>query len=178
MYKEYIRHVGCFPTGPIYTCTSTQVALPPPPSLPTKTSERRQPEPVFFLKVWWQYATLFVYLSYFITYIQSSNHIHTINSPRPENRFQGMNSASLCSLAGRYINPIPTRLLAPIDCLKIPALYCTLSLCQSREYRAGIFKQSMGARNRVGIGLSYRPAWLHRLAEFIPWNRFLGSINV
>jgi hypothetical protein len=25
------------------------------------------------------------------------------------------------------------------------------------EHRAGIFKQSMGARNRVGIGLSYRP---------------------
>ncbi len=44
--------------------------------------------------------------------------------------------------------------------------------------RAGIFKQSMGARDRVGIGLSYRPARLHRLAEFIPWNRFLGSINV
>ncbi len=41
-----------------------------------------------------------------------------------------------------------------------------------------IFNQSMGARNRVGIGLSYRPARLHRLAEFIPWNRFLGSINV
>jgi hypothetical protein len=35
-----------------------------------------------------------------------------------------------------------------------------------------------GARNRVGIGLSYRTARLHRLAEFIPWNRFLGSINV
>ncbi len=43
----------------------------------------------------------------------------------------------------------------------------------------GIFKQSMGARNRVGIGLSYRPARRHRLAEFIPWNLFpLGSINV
>jgi hypothetical protein len=39
----------------------------------------------------------------------------------PRNRFQGMNSASLCSLAGRYDNPIPPRLLAPIDCLKIPA---------------------------------------------------------
>jgi hypothetical protein len=38
------------------------------------------------------------------------------------NRFQGMNSASLCSLAGRYDNPIPPRFLAPIDCLKIPAL--------------------------------------------------------
>ncbi len=30
--------------------------------------------------------------------------------------------------------------------------------------RAGIFKQSMGARNRIGIGLSYRAARLHRLA--------------
>ncbi len=27
---------------------------------------------------------------------------------------------------------------------------------------------SVGARNRVGIGLLYRPARLHRLAEFIP----------
>ncbi len=43
---------------------------------------------------------------------------------------------------------------------------------------AGIFKHSMGARNRVGIGLSSRPARLHRLAEYIPWNRFLGPINV
>ncbi len=33
-----------------------------------------------------------------------------------------MNSASLCSLAGRYNNPIPPRFLAPKDCLKIPAL--------------------------------------------------------
>jgi hypothetical protein len=45
-------------------------------------------------------------------------------------------------------------------------------------HRAGIFKQSMGARNRVGIELSYRSARLHRLAEFIPWNRFLGSIQL
>jgi hypothetical protein len=38
----------------------------------------------------------------------------------PRNRFQGMDSASLCSLAGQYDNPIPTRFLAPIECLKIP----------------------------------------------------------
>jgi hypothetical protein len=38
------------------------------------------------------------------------------------NRFQGMNSARLCSLAARYDNPIPTRFLAPISCLKILAL--------------------------------------------------------
>ncbi len=35
---------------------------------------------------------------------------------QPRNRFQGINSAS------RYVNPIPTRFLAPIDSLKIPAL--------------------------------------------------------
>ncbi len=37
----------------------------------------------------------------------------------PRNRFQGMNSSSLCSLAGRYDNPILTWFLAPIDFLKI-----------------------------------------------------------
>ncbi len=44
---------------------------------------------------------------------------------------------------------------------------------------AGIFKRSMGARNQVGIiGLSYRPVRLHRMAELIPWNRFLCFIEV
>ncbi len=33
---------------------------------------------------------------------------------------------------------------------------------------AGILEQSIWARNRVGIGLSYRSARLHRLAESIP----------
>jgi hypothetical protein len=42
-------------------------------------------------------------------------------------------------------------------------------LSKVEKNKAGIFKQSMGARNRVGIGLSHRPARLHRLAEFIPW---------
>jgi hypothetical protein len=46
------------------------------------------------------------------------------------------------------------------------------------SYRAGIFKKSMGARHRLGIGLSYRPVRLHRLAELMPWHRFLGSIKV
>ncbi len=43
---------------------------------------------------------------------------------------------------------------------------------------AGIFEQSIGARNRVGIGLSYRSARLHRLAQSILWNQFPGSIKV
>jgi hypothetical protein len=56
-----------------------------------------------------------------------------------------MKSASLCSLAGRYDKPILPRYLAPIDSLKIPALYC-----------AGIFKKTNlwgPSRN-----LSYLPA--------------------
>jgi hypothetical protein len=37
---------------------------------------------------------------------------------------------------------------------------CRLHLYEQNKI-AGISKQSMGARNRVGIGLSYRPARLH-----------------
>jgi hypothetical protein len=43
---------------------------------------------------------------------------------------------------------------------------------------ARIFKQSMGARNRVGLGLSYRPAKPHRLAKLIPWIRFLRFLSL
>ncbi len=49
----------------------------------------------------------------------------------PRNRFQGMNSASLYSLAGRYDNSIPPWFLVPIDSLKIPAL------ASSPEFRQG-----------------------------------------
>ncbi len=35
----------------------------------------------------------------------------------------------------------------------------------------------MGARNRVGIGLSYRHAKPHSLAELVPWNRFFGLLK-
>jgi hypothetical protein len=41
-----------------------------------------------------------------------------------------------------------------------------------QEILAGIFKKSMGARNQGRIGISYRPARLHRLEELIPWNQF------
>jgi hypothetical protein len=127
-----------------------------------------------------------------------------------------MNSASLCSLAGPYDNPIPTRFLAPIDCLKIPALCAgiiaqsmggkeqsrnrvvvparqatqaggndslesILGLLKSLKFGLcdGIIEQSMGGQGtEQDIGLSYRPARLHRLVEMISWNRFLGSLNV
>jgi hypothetical protein len=43
-----------------------------------------------------------------------------------------------------------------------------MKLHDRSNIRAGVFKQSMGARIRVGVGLSYRAARLHRLAELIP----------
>jgi hypothetical protein len=49
----------------------------------------------------------------------------------PRNRCQGINSVSLCSLAGRYDNPIPSRCLAPIEFLKIPALVPVGLFCHS-----------------------------------------------
>jgi hypothetical protein len=49
--------------------------------------------------------------------------------------------------------------------------------CTAPALRAEIFKKSMGARHRGGIGFSYWPARLHRLAEFIPWLQFRGPIK-
>jgi hypothetical protein len=40
---------------------------------------------------------------------------------------------------------------------------------------AEILEQSIRARNREGIGLSYWPARLHRRAESIPWIDYLPS---
>jgi hypothetical protein len=54
---------------------------------------------------------------------------------------------------------------------QVPFLWRTDEV-QNTANSARIFKQSMGARNREGIGLSYRPARLHSLTELIPGNRF------
>jgi hypothetical protein len=44
--------------------------------------------------------------------------------------------------------------------------------------RAGVLEQSMGARLRIGIGLSQWPARLHSLSESMPLNKFLGFLKV
>ncbi len=69
-----------------------------------------------------------------------------------------------------------------MDC-RLSDCYITLHGFRSNHQKislasAGIFKQSMGARNRLGIGLSQRPARLHSLAQLVPWNRFIGSLKV
>ncbi len=57
---------------------------------------------------------------------------------------------------------------------QLPCAVLGLAWLQARRQEtedvscAGIFKQSMGDGNRVGIGLSYRPARLHSLPEVVP----------
>jgi hypothetical protein len=49
----------------------------------------------------------------------------------------------------------------------------------SRVNRSGISNQYKRARNPVGLGLSYRPARLHSLADwFLGIERFMGSLKV
>jgi hypothetical protein len=55
------------------------------------------------------------------------------------NRFKGNNSVSLCSLAGRYDNSIPTQFVAPIDLLKIPALHNEVELLKLKTMRHLVF---------------------------------------
>jgi hypothetical protein len=100
----------------------------------------------------------------------------------PRNRFQGMNSARLCSLADRYDYTIPTRFLAPIDFLKIAAqvyehagklggwtvrpggcAFCTYYLGTGRPAGRRLFtvlvcRQAMGRTGRQAKGLYGRRA--------------------
>jgi hypothetical protein len=107
-------------------------------------------------------------------------------APPPPPRAPGLNSPWNLYI---YINPPPPPASIRLSSLHFFAYF--ESLCPPPfvfhifilifvfvPFCWNFFKQSMGARDRVVIGLSYRPAWLHRMAEFIPWNRFLGSINV
>jgi hypothetical protein len=56
--------------------------------------------------------------------------------------------------------------------------YLRIHIRNNVGFSAGILKQFIEVRNRVGIGLSYWPARLHSLAELVPWNRFWGSLKV
>jgi hypothetical protein len=61
----------------------------------------------FFIKVWWQDATLFVYFSYFITYIHSITFIHYIYpSPFAE---ASLHFLIACKLSGKNLPVVPSR---------------------------------------------------------------------
>jgi hypothetical protein len=77
----------------------------------------------------------------------------------PRNRCQGINSASLCSLAGRYDNPIPTRCLAPIEFLKIPALN---KKDIESKFSLALFNGTVGSVNYFSFFLSTRLTFSHQ----------------
>jgi hypothetical protein len=56
-------------------------------------------------------------------------------------------------------------------------LYTLFSTLRENSIRAGIFNNLWGLGIEQDIGL-HQPARLHRLAESILWNRFLGSLKV
>jgi hypothetical protein len=88
--------------------------------------------------------------------------------------------------SGFQFNPFRSCFSAPLQLLlflcfqsvPLSSMVSFLSPYFHSLFRAGIFKKSMGTRHRGGIGFSYRPARLYRLAEFIPWNQCRGPINI
>ncbi len=61
---------------------------------------------------------------------------------------------------------------------KLHGAHLLIECKHHEETCAGILEQFIGGyRNRVVIGLSYPSAGLHRLADSIPWNRFMGSLK-
>ncbi len=95
----------------------------------------------------------------FLTVVWSEPEFLTFK--KPKNRFQGTNSARLCSLAGRYDNPIPSLFLAPIDCLKIPALARPTPTSPHQEARPVTHKKTEKERQLVagrgGKGVGEEP---------------------
>ena len=94
--------------------------------------------------------------------------------------------SDLCSAKKRFLFlllDLLERVMKPLKQIEVFHLLCfsaqpltwfSSDLGIDGAISAGNFKQSAGDRNRVEIGLSFRPPWLHGLAEPIPWNRFLG----
>ncbi len=107
------------------------------------------------------------------------NHPHTRHpmSPRawifiifkkPKNRFQGINSASLCSIAGRYDNLIPIRFQAPIDCFKIPALTFSVQMCNDDLYFVFLHLIFfMGIEQYCNLAITYTTSKSDRYENFI-----------
>ncbi len=92
----------------------------------------------------------------------------------PRNEFR-----QLCSLAGRYDNPIPTRFLAPIDSLKIPALYskCVLYVYSKVSASAGHMAWKVVMHAIYNQSVSYFESFRHAklLISHHKCQRFLVS---
>ncbi len=77
-----------------------KIASPPQTKMTSKDDIKGLVSLKFLRPCWTQLAMATLLSPYFLTFME------------PRNWFQGMNSASLCSLAGRYDNTIPSRFLS------------------------------------------------------------------
>jgi hypothetical protein len=89
----------------------------------------------------------------------------------PRNQVQGTNSASLCSLAGRYDNPIPPRFLAPMHRLlkfQLRFLFPVWALSTSKYLSLFIFISIKSPRKVLSPNLS-GPRWKrHDIVFYLP----------
>jgi len=84
-----------------------------------------------------------------------------------QNRFiLGLHKILISYQSGQKEKPV----LRVYDLWDLDSVYGPSKVSSSHKPEAVFLKLYMGARNRVGIGLLYRPARLNRLAESIPWN--------
>ncbi len=86
----------------------------------------------------------------------------------------GMNSASLCGLAGQYDNPIPTRFLAPIDYLKIPAPISKSELLRSPGIDS---KGSIPCENQFRHGFDSRKGGHNRFIAILAPEKLKNSVS-
>ncbi len=99
-----------------------------------------------------------------------------LNFEEPRNRFEGIDSASLCSLVGQYDYPLPTRFLSPIDCSKIPAqlaYYVCLTYFRLQYFQSKNIPMSKENDGRdvfvlqiLRVGLGWSRKWLLYLRRY------------
>ncbi len=107
-------------------------------------------------------------------------------SKQPRNRSLGIDSDSLCSLAGRY-DKYTVKKCSRVSRLQ-PGCHSPNSLGRNNSVMTSLFppRESLVVTSRLGmsrtffygVGLSYRLVRLHRLEESIPWSRILDSLKV
>jgi hypothetical protein len=88
---------------------------------------------------------------------------------------------SSCLLDIPLIRPPPRNRTSPCKLSSHFPNQISLAICSPRPEFVNVYGAQESIQRMIPpayLGLSYRPARLHRLVESIPWNRFLSSLNV
>ncbi len=103
-------------------------------------------------------------------------------------RNTGTDSASLCSLAGRYDNPFPTRFLPPIDCSTYNASTASISQLKFPSFRSSpsiphipflTFHSSSSISDSFHLSsFIHRLLFLNFLSPQLPFLNFQSSASI